>query len=323
MTRMKSNRQPTRIAAASLGAKGGRQLPARAGRALWIAIGWAATFGATAWGMWQLDGVVHAPRPDVACTLKWVGLPDWLKAPYYQAVLAQVERAIALAKTDDPRDPNLCQRVAESMAHSAWVAQVKRVTAQPSGQIRVEAAFREPCAYVEVGRSAYLVDREGVRLPNKVENVADFPDDDPNGPWPEWLRIIGVSAPLPAEGETWGGDDLAAGLKLVQYLHEAAARGEVPFRSALRAVDVGNYELRQDKYDGQLRIRTIYRQGYINWGVPPGEEFEVEAAPSAKLAKLRAACSAAGELPNVILDPRFADEPGKDRQYQSGKPRAR
>ena len=112
---------------------------------------------------------------------------------------------------------------------------------------------------------------------------------------------------MPAEGEPWSGDDLAAGLRLIEFLKEATARGEVPFRSSLRTVDVANYKLRADKLDGELRIRTVYPRCYINWGLPPGEEYNIEASASRKVEMLRALYKERGELPELTLDVRGAE----------------
>ena len=182
------------------------------------------------------------------------------------------------------------------------MAEVKRVTKQASGVIRVQAAYREPFAMVEVDGTAYLLDRNAVRLP--VEYVIGTVPDEY---WNEWFRIAGVSAAVPPAGAVWPGADLAAGLELVEYLRDATVRGEVSFRSSLRVIDVSNHGRRRDPYDGELRIRTIYPRGYIDWGLPPGKEYTVEASANRKLEMLRALYAERSRLPDLVLDVRGAD----------------
>ena len=178
------------------------------------------------------------------------------------------------------------ERVALGLKRSPWLAEVKRVTRQPDGTIRIVATFREPFAYVEVKGLAYLVDKDGVRLPSKTDKLAGRADKDTGDAWEQWYRIGGVSGPIPNEGEAWRGDDLSAGLRLVQFLKDAQARGEVPFRPLLRTIDVANFERREGLFGG-LRIRTIQPRGWIQWGEPPGEEFGIDPSATRKLALLR------------------------------------
>ncbi len=273
-------------------------------------LGWSATFVALAWGFPQLDRLAAGPQPGMNCELEWIDLPGWVTAPGSQPILRDIAATTNLPPSVDIRDPSLCRHIGEGLQGSPWVAEVRRVAKQADGRIRIQATYREPFALVEVGGSAYLVDRAAVRLPVRyaVNQVEDRY-------WNDWFRIVGVSSSIPREGTTWMGDDLAAGLRLVEFLKEAAARGEVPFRSSLRAVDVANYKLRESGLDGELRIHTIYPGCYINWGLAPGEEYEVEASAHRKLEMLRALYADQGQLPELVLDVR----PSKG--IRVGKPR--
>ena len=301
MKSARAKRQPVRIAAHTAAARSSAR-PAGTWRRTAALLGWSASLAAVVWGMVRLEREAHAPRPDVPCELEWVDLPVWLMNDSSGRIL----RAIAAAA--DPGagvalgDPDLCRRITEGLQRSPWVAEVQRVSKQADGRIRVRALYREPFALVEVNGSAYLIDRAGVRLPVRYD-VAKVEDHY----WNDWFCVVGVADDIPAEGAAWGGADLAAGLRLIEFLKEAAARGEVPFRSSLRKIDVANYKLRQDKLDGELRIRTVYPAGYINWGLPPGEEYNIEASAGRKLEMLRALYKERGELPDVILDVRGAE----------------
>ena len=94
----------------------------------------------------------------------------------------------------------------------------------------------------------------------------------------------------------------------MQFLRAATVRGELPFRSSLKAVDVANYDLEQNRFDGRLRLRTIHPRCYIRWGEPPGREFPVEPSASRKLDMLRTLYLERGDLPDGrVLDVRKVD----------------
>lgn len=280
---------------------GGFRLSKAAWLRLWQLIGWSATFVAVVWGLGRLDQRVRGQNPAAQCVIEWDGLPAWLTGAGGDQALADIAAAADLRPDDDIHDPELCRRVAAGLQASAWVAEVRRVSKRPDGVVRIDARYREPFAYVEHAGVVYRVDREGVRLPLPATYRVDFIQDKF---WNDWFRIVGPSGVVPREGEPWPGDDLAAGLRLVQFLRDATARGEVPFRSSLRAIDVANFGLRKSPDDGQLRIRTIHPRSYIRWGEPPGEEYEVESPARRKLDMLRSVYAKRGFLPEGILDVR-------------------
>jgi hypothetical protein len=263
-------------------------------------LGWAIVISGAVWGMRHLDQYVRTLTPAAPTELAWVDLPVWLTTPASEPFLRDIAAATNLPPDIDLQDPDLCRRVGEGLQRSPWVAAVQRITKQADGRILIQATYREPFALIEVNDIAYLIDRAAVRLPVRyaVNQVEDRY-------WNDWFRISGLSAAIPADGEAWTGDDLAAGLRLIEFLKEATARGEVPFRSSLRAIDVGNFKRREDPLDGELRIRTIYPHGYINWGLPPGEEYNMEPPATTKLALLRTVYAERGQLPDNILDVRW------------------
>lgn len=251
-------------------------------RRLAALLGWSVLLLAVGWAARELETRAVAARPQVTCQLEWADLPVWLAAPASEPILQQLAWFAGLRPDDDLWDPELVRRLGEGLRQSPWVADVQRITRLSDGRIRVQATYREPFAFVETGGIVYLVDASGVRLPHR--HFVAYVDE---RYWNDWLRITGVSGPVPEEGQPWTGEDVAAGLRLVQYFKQAGARGEVPFRPALRAVDVGNFRRREDSYDGELRLRTVCPKSYVAWGLPPGEEFKIEATASRKLEMLR------------------------------------
>lgn len=233
--------------------------------------------GGAAFGLHILEPVarrVAGPQPR----LEWEALPAWLAHPNQVAFLAQRKEEAGLGPDASVYAPRLVRSIGERLAASPWIAEVRRVAARSDGVIRVHAVFRTPLAMVEHRGSAYLVDHAGVRLP--LEMSAQQVNRR------SWLVIQGVAAPPPVAGQPWVGEDLAAGLKLARFLAHAEALGRLAFRDAIYAIDVSNHKWRVDGRAGQLRLNTNNKCDVIHWGVPPGEEFEIEPPAEWKLAAL-------------------------------------
>jgi hypothetical protein len=262
-------------------------------------LGWTATFALIAWGLGALEQHVLAAHPPGPTHLVWRSLPAWLQSEAYAPVLADIEATVDLRPTDNLHDPTLAAYVGERLLENPWVADVPRVAKRADGAVIVSATFRKPMAYVTERGRAYLVDRTGVRLPNEASADKIRTED--------WFQITGVGGTRPEVGQPWEGEDLAAGLALVEFLEAAAQAGELPFRSWLTTIDVANFYRRVREFDGRLRIRTIRPGAYINWGEPPGEEYPVEASADRKLDLLRSVYQEHGELPDAVLDVRGED----------------
>lgn len=250
---------------------------------------------------WVHDAVTSAR--DAPCAIEWAALPGWLQEPQSRWVLGEIEAALGPPEAHRRFDPALVHRLGERLAASPWVAAVERIQKTAAGIIQIDAKFREPEALVEVGGRLYLTDGEGTRLPPEYQ--ADVLDHYPDAR--ERLFVIaGVSRPLPPVGANWEAEDLRAGLSLARFLKLAVARREVPFRSSLRAIDVSNFDGSKNRLDGKLRIKTIHAGAYIDWGLPPGEEFGVEASAERKLGNLRTAyVNLGGQLPPKVIVARW------------------
>lgn len=256
----------------------------------WMLVAWLGTFAAVAYGLQQLEP--YAWRIDTGdMVVEWVGPAPWLHEANWEHVLPELEARIDLDPRTDPYDERVCPWVASRLAGSAWVERVRRVTKQSDGRVKIDADLRKPFAMVECGRTAYLVDDAGVRLPEQWASR----DVNRRG----WLVIRGVGGPVPRPGEPWPGEDLAAGLKLARFLYRAEAVGRVPFRESIAAIDVGNFRGRQSPRAGWLQLVTINPRSYIHWGLPPGEEFDIESSAELKLAMLCKLYVADGRFPET------------------------
>jgi len=254
-----------------------------------MTVAWVGTFAVIAYGLHELEP--YARRANTADTvIEWVRAPEWLNDENWQHVLPELEARINLHPDTDPYDDRVCPYVAERLVGSSWIEAVRRVTKQSDGRVKVYADFRKPFAMIEQNGIACLVDREGVRLPQQWASSGLNRSG--------WLAIRGVAVRAPNLGRRWPGDDVAAGLKLARFLYRAEAAGRTPFRDEIRAIDVSNFDGRRNRRAGRLQLVTINPQSYIHWGLPPGEEYDIEIVAEMKLARLCGLHAAAGCLPN-------------------------
>ncbi|MFO0840496.1 MAG: hypothetical protein U1D55_18465 [Phycisphaerae bacterium] len=254
---------------------------------------WAATLIGVFYGLSRLESLALA-QPSASPRIEWVDLPPWLTSPDWQEVLREVEARVAFMPDDRVDDPELCRRVAEAIGSSPRVASVERVWKRGDGLVRVKAAFRRPLALVAWRDTAHLVDEQGIRLPDQL-TLAQVNQE-------RWYVVEGVRSPAPpGDGQTWPGEDLAAGLELVRFLREAEFSGALPapVRAVLRGVDVSQFS--GDRIGGCLRIRTNNPRTYLQWGLPPGRGLGVEATAERKIELLRAFFARSGGLPDVAF----------------------
>lgn len=231
---------------------------------LWVGGITAAAFGLTRLTP-QAEQFVAARTPHI----EWIGLPLWLQNANQAGFLEQQAAQIGLGPGVNLVHPDLARAVAERLALSPWIAEVKRVNVVSDGRIDVEAAWREPLAMVERGGRAYLVDTGGVRLP--LESAADQVDRQ------QWLVVRGLSEPVPQRaGEPWRGEDMQAALKMVKFLETATVNGLLPCRAAIRAIDLSNYRYRLDRVNGDIKLIIANTDTYVIWGLTPTHESDIE-----------------------------------------------
>jgi hypothetical protein len=258
----------------------------------WLTLGraslWLGTLAGVSFGLHALDAYADSQRPSQPRRLVWDNLPAWLGDPQNADVLREIEQATGLF--DGQRsleDDALCANVGSSLARCAWVEQVERVTKRQDGEVRIRAAFRRPVTMIVKDGTAYLVDEGAVRLPRQIR--AAFLDAR------HWVLLQGVGGDLPEIGRPWAGKDALAGVRLVRIVNEAYQQRRPGLWEQLVAVDVSNFEGRQSRRDGRLRITTLHPETVIHWGLPPGEEYPVESPVERKLAHLEGLYEEFGE----------------------------
>ena len=176
-------------------------------------------------------------------------------------------------------DESVLKQIASHYARRPWVRRVLSIRRVYPNRIDVDLRYRRPVAFVEHRGLFYWVDAEGVRVGDEYAYVA--------GPRRcGQLVIRNVAYPderlgerVPAAGQPWPGEDLAAGLRMVGSLTGHVARRE------LISVDVANYGGRINPALSHVVLRT-QDNTEIRWGSAPGEEGVYEIALERKLHNL-------------------------------------
>ncbi|TWT45351.1 hypothetical protein RAS1_17740 [Phycisphaerae bacterium RAS1] len=243
-----------------------------AARRLLVALLWLGGIGGSVYGLTALAPYSLATQGGEDWRVEWENPPAWADASVRDLVTAQVGAVAGVGRGD----PRLCALVAEQLKSSPWIAEVQRISKRADGVVRVRATMRPRLAdakglAIYRGR-AYRIDDTGVRLPDEC----DLADLDRSR---TWILIQGIQAPPPEIGEVWRGDDLQAGIKLVRFLNSRSS----PLLPSIRAIDVGNYDWKEDRFGGRLRLMTLHPRTIIHWGQPPGEEYDMESPADQKL----------------------------------------
>ncbi len=196
----------------------------------------------------------------------------FLDLPPAMAPLAEADlrRSVADLMTKDWLDDGLCQAMATRLSDVGWVEALAFVRRTADARFEVSARFRQPVAMAQLGGAFLLVDSQGVRLPGSY--LYD----------PHWKVIQGLGHGPAQPGEKWEGDDVAAGLTLIDALERE------PFGDQITGVIVDNYRGRQDSARSHVELATDRAAGSrIRWGSAPGLEIE-ENSVEEKMAILRA-----------------------------------
>jgi len=163
------------------------------------------------------------------------------------------------------------------------IRSVRRAYGQQAGDtLEIDCDYRAPIALVKAGELYWLVDGEGVKLPegytrDHVSRIVVGRDRKIN------IRMVeGVEKWPPESGKKWVGKDLAAALDMVKLLYG------LPYAEEIVKVDVHNFERRRDDKEAQIVLMTKYGTE-IRWGQPIGaEDFFTEESVSTKLAYMKA-----------------------------------
>ncbi len=215
----------------------------------------------------------HAPAMVSPQDVSLVDAPTWMS----ELLKQDLRQAVADWLSAAPGDSESLRATAAALAENPWVRRLERVQRGRGGRVYVIAEYREPVALVPDGHGYRLVDVQAVRLPGLfveqqvdrlrlpvIERVAERPD--------------GV-------GWIWPGEDLRAGLSLLQLL------ADQPYGDQIKAVDVGARDSR-----GRIRLILRTRYGLVRWGLPPGMEQTIEPSTQVKLERLTGVYQSCGAI---------------------------
>lgn len=241
---------------------------------------WAITLAGAGYGLKRADAAAARVVHDDT-RIEWVNKPAWLDGEEWREVLADLEQIHGIYPDTDILDSRVAAYVGERLQASPWIERLDRVSTVNDGRIRVYATFRRPFSLVESDGMAYLIDENAVRLP-KQKRVSEID-------YQQWLTIQGVREPMPQIGQAWPGADLSDGIKLMKWLtrtRQLDPANPPAIRSQLRSISVTNHGHRKNRWDGELQLITINPKVCIHWGMPPQEEYAIEAPAQKKLAGL-------------------------------------
>jgi hypothetical protein len=200
----------------------------------------------------------------------------------------QIARTAKPAGTHSAFDHQLLVDTVALLRANPWIRDVRQVRRaygdKPGDTLEVDCDYRAPVALVHWKDYFWLVDGDGVKLPEAF-TAADVPRIMIGQDRKVNIRVIeGVMQAPPETGARWAGEDLQAGLELVKLLF---AR---PYAEEIEKVDVSNLARRKDHKGAQLVLITKYNTE-VRWGQPvtmTDDNFFVEVSPAQKLAYLKA-----------------------------------
>ena len=208
-----------------------------------------------------VDREIAFPKkpPKVVLKQRPVWMSDFLAA----SIAESVRPAGAHSSFDHQM---LVDRVA-MLKTNPWIKNVRQVrrgyAQRPGDSLEIDCDYRAPIALVRWGKDYWLVDGEGVKLPERFE-AADVPKIVVGRDGHTNIRVVeGVQRPPPQPGRTWGGEDLTAGLEMVKRLYG------VNYADEIVKVNVANFGGRVDVREAQLVLGTKHSTE-IRWGRPVG-----------------------------------------------------
>lgn len=207
--------------------------------------------------------------------------PVWMSDALYDEIVALAQPYGAHSAFDR----ELLHDVADLLGDSPWIKrvhEVRRVYGQrPGDTILVDCEYRAPVALVHWGEYYWLVDGEGVKLPQQytareIARIITGRDGKTN------IRVVEGVRHAPVEkGERWPGEDLVAGLDLAKCLYG------LPYADEVTGIDVANYAGRVNPREAHLVLQTK-RGTEIRWGRPlAAKDFFIEVSTAQKLKSMQ------------------------------------
>jgi len=206
-------------------------------------------------------------------------IPPWITLTKAN-ITARLSRDEFLTRRNSIFDENLEKNIAARYEALPYIRKVALMQKRYPNSLHVEVEWRMPAAKVRYPGGDYLIDGDGVALePVYDESKLDYVIP----------LITGLStpAPIPAAGQLWQSDDIAAAAKMAEFLRPLFK--DLRRMQKDRQVDpVIAIDLRNFRDQRKSRILLLTAGGkVIEWGNPAGMESSNEPRPEKKLANLQ------------------------------------
>jgi hypothetical protein len=206
--------------------------------------------------------------------------PGWMSDALANKIVRVAAPDVAHSAFDHTLLVNTASLLRNHPDTAPWVRAVKSVRRAydtgPGDLIEVDCEFRAPVALVRWELYFWLIDGDGVLLPEQY-TLADLRKVMYDGNRIALRIIEGVASAPPQSGQKWNGPDLAAGIDMVKLLHAK------PYADEVERINVTNFAGRQDQREAQLVLITRY-QTQVRWGRPiNARDYFVEVTPAQKL----------------------------------------
>jgi hypothetical protein len=208
--------------------------------------------------------------------------PSWMSDALMNKIMRVAAPDVAHSAFDHQLLVNTASLLEKHPDTAPWVKTVRSVRRiydnAPGDTLEIDCDFRSPVALVKWELYYWLVDGDGILLPEQYT-----PSDlrkvmyDGSGDHLSLRIIEGVATSPPESGQKWQGADLAAGIDMIKLLYGK------PYADDVERINVANLSGRQNPNEAQVVLITKY-QTQVRWGRPVNaKDYFVEVSPAQKL----------------------------------------
>ncbi len=222
--------------------------------------------------------------PTSAIAVQLVNPPTWMNEELRQRIVQIATPVTAKSSLDHDQ----VKEIAQILSAEPWVKKVNQIRRvygkQPGDTLEVDCDFRAPVALVQDQGWFWMVDADGVKLPERFTKEELSKVAIGRGLEKIQLRVVtGVHDAAPQAGEKWNGRDLEAGIELARLFFNK------PYMNDVAMIDVSGVDPINPQAAGaknEVVLHTRYNT-QIRWGSAiPKSGFSVEVSAAQKLATL-------------------------------------